>query len=273
MDQAGKLTYATYLKVRELTGLQHTLSHPPQHDELFFIIVHQVYELWFKQMLHEIEAIYERLGGGLVAQTCEAFNRIHAIQRILIQQIHLLETMFAVDFARFRANLNPASGFQSVQFRIVEFLSGEKEDMYFDMVDGEPEEMAALRAARARPTIYDALLSFLKRAGFDIPDEVLSRDFGRRYKGHEGVRRELLRLYNSADSQYLLFRLCEHYMEYDELAALWRAHHVEMVRRMIGGKVGTGGSSGASYLEKRITIRYFPELWELRDGIQDAPAY
>jgi tryptophan 2,3-dioxygenase len=229
-----------------------------------------VYELWFKQMLHEIRAIMRRLDGDRVLPAAQGMHRIHAIQRVLIQQLPLLETMFAVDFAAFRDGLRPASGFQSLQFRMVEFLSGPKSPKYLELLEGTPEEIDRLMACLRAPTVYDHFLRFLHRNGFEMPANVLERDTSQTYEGHEAVLGQIEKVYRDSERNYPIFRMAEHLIEYDELASIWRFNHVKMVERMIGGQSGTGGSSGAAYLASRVGMRYFPELWSVRDALGGA---
>lgn len=226
-----KLSYGSYLHVDDLTSLQKMLSDPPQHDELLFIIIHQVYELWFKQLLHELEAILARLRAGEALGAQRLLRRCIEIERVLIQQLTVLETMTPNDFLTFRDHLMPASGFQSGQFRQLEKLCGSD--------------------------LFGGFLEMLRARGFELPagDEDAAR---------LARVRELVRIYQRPDGQYDLYLLCEALVEFDELFMLWRVHHVQMVERMIGSKPGTGGSSGVSYLRSTLDRKFFPELWEVR---------
>ncbi|HVT17591.1 MAG TPA: tryptophan 2,3-dioxygenase family protein [Thermoanaerobaculia bacterium] len=262
-----RLTYGSYLRVPELLELQRLLSDPPHHDELLFIISHQVYELWFKQMLHELVAVCGWLEKDLPLRAGQLFDRLHAIQHLLIEQLPLLETMFAVDFAKFRDNLRPASGFQSVQFRKIEFLCGAKNPRMLDVVGDGEATREELTAYLRRATVYDYFLRHLSRAGFAIPAAVLERDVSLPHEPAEGVVDALVELYSGSDEHYPQFRLAEHLLEFDERFSIWRFHHVKMVERMIGGKAGTGGSSGAKYLAATLATRFFPEIWMVRDRI------
>jgi tryptophan 2,3-dioxygenase len=264
---APRLTYGSYLFVPELLGLQRELSQPPHHDELLFIISHQVYELWFKQMIHELRAVCRRLDEDLPLRAAQLFDRLHAIQHLLIEQIPLLETMFAVDFAQFRDHLRPASGFQSVQFRKLEFLCGAKNPRMLELAGDDPQARQELASLLAGPTVYDHFLAHLARAGFAIPPAVLGRDTAAVYEPAEGVVDALVELYEQSDLHYPQFRLAEHLLEFDERFAIWRFHHVKMVERMIGGKSGTGGSPGAKYLAGTLSRRFFPEIWMVRDRL------
>lgn len=266
-DVSPRLTYSSYLHVPELLSLQRELSRPPHHDELLFIVSHQVYELWFKQMLHEAAAVCEWLDRDEPLRAAQLFDRIFAILHLLIEQIPLLETMFAVDFAQFRGNLRPASGFQSVQFRRLEFLFGAKNPRLVAMVGEDEESRRELEAALAQPTLYDHFLHHLARQGFAIPEAVLGRDVRQVHQADDGVTRALVELYEHGDRHYPQFRLAEHLLQLDERFSLWRFHHVKMVERMIGSQAGTGGSSGVRYLSGTLGLKFFPEIWLVRDKL------
>lgn len=269
-----KLTYGSYLKIPELLSLQRPLAEPAAHDEMLFIMSHQVYELWFKQMLHEVKQINHRLNPPTDEQlntqalrAAQLFDRLHKIQHLLIEQLPLLETMFSVDFATFRDRLAPASGFQSVQFRQLEFLCGAKNPKMLKLVgedDAARQEMARYLDA---PSIYDHFMKHLSRAGFAIPREVLQRDTSQPHEPNEGVLDAMEKLYRNSDVYYPQFRLAEHFLEFEEKFQIWRFHHVKMVERMIGGGMGTGGSAGAKYLAGTLSIRLFPEVWMVRDRL------
>ncbi|MBA4027984.1 MAG: tryptophan 2,3-dioxygenase [Planctomyces sp.] len=268
----GRLTYGSYLRVPELLSLQQELSSPAHHDELLFIVSHQVYELWFKQMLHELRAIAEHLDGGRVTRASQLFERVHAVQALLTAQIPVLETMFSVEFARFRDRLRPASGFQSVQFRLLEFFSGRKNERMVTLVGDDDRAREQMLAALAGPTLYDHLMRCLARHGVAIPADVLGRDTRLAYAGDARVAEALAPVYRDSHGRFDLFRLCEHFVEYDERLAIWRFHHVQMVERMIGGMAGTGGSAGARYLSTTLWGKLFPDLWAVRDRLADAGA-
>ena len=246
------LTYGSYLRVPELLDLQHPLSDPPHHDELLFIIIHQVYELWFKQTLHELDAAVRFLDRDDLLKVGKAFRRIHAIQRILETQVDVLETMTPQDFNAFRDGLNPASGFQSAQFREIEFRCGLRgNENYLKHLDITPQERTHLERRLREPTLYDALKGYLARAGFDV-------------SSHDALIETFRTVYEHEEAHYALYLLLEDLIEFDERVLLWRGRHVRMVERMIGMKPGTGGSLGAAYLQTTLTRRFFPELWEVR---------
>jgi tryptophan 2,3-dioxygenase len=266
-DAPRRLTYGSYLHVPELLSLQRELSQPAHHDELLFIVSHQVYELWFKQMLHEVGAVCDWLDRDEPLHAAQLFDRMHAILHLLIEQIPLLETMFAVDFAQFRGNLRPASGFQSVQFRKLEFLCGAKNPQMTSRVGEDEASRRELEEALRQPTLYDHFLRHLARSGFAIPQAVLERDVSLPHQADPAIVDALVGLYQESDRHYPQFRLAEHLLQLDERFAIWRFHHVKMVERMIGSRAGTGGSPGAKYLASTLSMRFFPEIWQVRDRI------
>jgi tryptophan 2,3-dioxygenase len=256
-DSDQKLTYGGYLKVNELLALQQLRSDPAQHDETLFIVIHQVYELWFKQLLHELDRLMQHLEHDEVLGATRLLNRCLEIQKILVAQLAVLETMTPMDFLSFRDHLMPASGFQSAQFREVEFLSGLKDERFarFELLnDGE---RARLRDRLARPSLRDAFFGLCRRRGLAVPD-------GEGEEATEARTRGLLPLYRATERHYDLFLLAESLIAYDENFLHWRYRHVQMVERVIGGVRGTGGSEGAGYLRGTMDRRFFPELWALR---------
>jgi len=250
-QEGGELSYGSYLKVPELLGLQSLRSEPPAHDELLFIVVHQAYELWFKEMLFELEAVRDRLFAGDPPAARHALARVHAVERVLVEHIGVIETMTPQDFLEFRSNLAPGSGFQSVQFREIEAVSGLKEPGLVASTHPSEEERARLERRWAEPTVWDAFCSLLASNGLPMPPD------------DEGARRaSLLAMARAGDLS--LFYLSDDLLTHDELFARWRYLHVLMVERQIGSKSGTGGSSGASYLRTTLDKRFYPDLWALR---------
>ena len=258
-----RLTYGGYLMIKELTALQQLHSDPRHHDETLFIIIHQVYELWFKQLLHEIDAIIERLNRDEPLFAHRLLRRCIEIQRVLVNQVAVLETMTPTDFLAFRDRLMPASGFQSAQFRELEFVSGLKEPRFLANYQPATDEYERLQARLERPSLADAFYGMLSRRGFKVTsDEGVG---GAAQEDQPSLRiRELMRVYQESDRYYDLYLLVESLVDYDETFSLWRLHHIKMVERMIGSKTGTGGSEGAAYLRKTVNRQFFPELWELR---------
>jgi tryptophan 2,3-dioxygenase len=249
----GLLTYGDYLKVPELLSLQQLRSDPPVHDELLFIVVHQAYELWFKQLLFELESVRDRMFASEPERARHYLVRVHAIERVLIEHIEVLQTMSPQDFLEFRSHLAPASGFQSAQFREMEFISGLKEERYLDDLATSAEERSRLVRRLAEPTMWDGFCALLGSNGLPMPP------------GDEDARlRSLVRM---AHERPDLFAVSEGLLDHDEAVASWRYLHVLMVEREIGAKGGTGGSSGVGYLRTTLDKRFFPELWGLRSQL------
>ena len=249
-----RLTYGSYLKVDDLLDLQRRLSRPEHHDEMLFIIIHQVYELWFKQLLHELEATIEALDRDELLRVSKYFRRVHTIQRLLESQVDVLETMTPQEFNTFRDNLNPASGFQSIQFREIEFLCGVRRTDTLAHIQMNDPQRARLDARLGEPSLYDHVKALLARRGFAS-------------EAGAPLVESLRKIYTSAEEHYDLYLLLEDLIEFDERFLLWRGRHVRMVERMIGQRTGTGGSSGAKYLQGTLEHRFFPELWEVRSHL------
>jgi len=258
-EQGAQLTYGSYLRLPELLDSQHLESDPPAHDELLFITIHQVYELWFKQLLHEVVAARDAMLGDRTGERLwwaqHLLQRVHVIERTLVQQVDVLETMTPQDFLEFRQRLAPASGFQSVQFRELEFVSGAKDPAYLDRFRGLTDaEQARLRRRLDEPTLWDAFLAVLRAHGLPADDD-------------EQVATSVRTTAHDRSSYAAVWALAEALLQHDELAASWRARHVVMVERMIGAKSGTGGSSGSAYLRGRLPLQYYPVLWEVRSRL------
>jgi tryptophan 2,3-dioxygenase len=250
-DEEGQLSYGSYLRIPELLALQSRLSRPEAHDELLFIVVHQAFELWFREMLFELEAVRDLMFEGDAHRARHLLARVHTVERLLIEQIEVIETMSPQDFLEFRSNLSPASGFQSVQFREIEFLGGLKERGHLNMAQGEEGER--LRRRLDEPTLWDAFRALMESNGLPMPTD-----------DEEARRASLLKMARDRDAFAELWYLSEDLLVHDELFSLWRQRHILMVERQIGTKRGTGGSSGAPYLRTTLDKRFFPELWELR---------
>jgi len=256
-------TYRSYLKIPELLSLQQCVSVDetsghPEHDETLFIVIHQVYELWFKQVLHEIDYIIERLDAHKISSARHHLHRVLKIFRTLIAQIDVLETMTPAEFASFRSFLANASGFQSAQFRELEFILGTKDRVELDWYD--EEERARLQRRLDEPTLWDAFVRALDRAGLPVPAEALHRDVKETVKENPALQEILVSCYE--DEAFI--GLCELLTDLDEKLQEWRYRHVMMVRRTIGTKPGTGGSDGASYLQTTLFKPVFPDLWAIR---------
>ncbi len=250
---ADLLTYGSYLKIPELLSLQQLRSDPPVHDELLFIVVHQAYELWFRQLLFELESIRECMFAGDAERARHYLVRVHTIERVLIEHIEVLESMSPQDFLAFRTMLTPASGFQSAQFREIEFISGLKDERYLDDMASEPDERARLERRLAEPTLWEGFCALLDAKGYPMPAD-------------DGSTRRIS-LSAMARDHAEVFAVSEGLLDHDESFAIWRFHHVLMVEREIGAKRGTGGSSGVEYLRSTLDKRFFPELWGLRSHL------
>ena len=258
MEEYGKnpkLSYNQYLKVEELTNLQETLSEPTSHDELLFIIIHQTYELWFKQVLHEIDATIGWFDEGRKFRVNHSLKAATAIEKIMVSQIHILESMAQIGFLEFRDKLNPASGFQSMQFRELEFVSGCKDKKILDFFEFDEFAHNRLKKRYESPTVGEAFWSLLDRDGFDVSD-------------HPSKVAAIVKILEKPETHPELFIMQDLLIEHDEQIALWRYHHVLMVERMLGMKRGTGGSEGAGYLRTTLSKKFFPEVWEARTYLE-----
>lgn len=258
MTEYGKnptLSYNKYLKVPEIINLQETLSEPTSHDEMIFIIIHQTYELWFKQILHEIDATVNWLNEGRIFRANHSLRVVLSIEKILVNQIHILETMAPIGFLEFRDKLNPASGFQSMQFRELEFSSGAKDENILKFFEYDEFAHARLQARFDAPSLADTFWKLLERKDFDISSE-------------EKRVEAIVEILTHPEKYAELYLLQDLLMEHDENIALWRYHHVLMVERMLGMKRGTGGSEGANYLRTTLSKKFFPELGEARTHLK-----
>ena len=255
------LTYSGYLKIDELLRLQQPLSDDPEHDEMLFIIIHQVYELWFKQIIHEMEKLQEELVAGNTTLALSTLKRILTILKTLVAQVDVLETMTPMSFNAFRERLESASGFQSAQFREVEFLLGQKSPKILRHHPPGSPGRRRLEVLLGRPALQDSLLRYLAGAGYEMPTELLDRDVTRSWTASREVQLALLELYKNDPLRQMV---CERLVDLDEGLQEWRYRHVKMVERTIGDKPGTGGSAGAAYLRSTLNHPFFPDLWAIR---------
>ena len=255
----ARLTYNAYLKVPELLRLQETLSEPVSHDELLFIIIHQTYELWFKQILHELDATTGWMNEGRAFRVNHSLRAVIAIEKVMVTQIHILESMAQIGFLEFRDKLNPASGFQSMQFRELEFVSGQKEEAILGHFKNDEYARERLEKRFNEPSIADAFWALLARSGFATSTR------------EERVA-SIVDILTHPEKNGDLFVMQDLLIEHDENIALWRSHHVLMVERMLGMKRGTGGSEGVGYLVTTLSKKFFPELWEARTHLKAQPA-
>ena len=265
-DTAPTLDYGGYLRLAELLELQHAQSDPAHHDELLFIVIHQVYELWFKQILHELDSIVALLHAGDTLEAHRLLHRCIEIERLLIQQLTVLETMTPNDFLMFRDHLRPASGFQSAQFRAIEFRSGLKDAALLPNFHEDGSERTELERRIGEPTVLDAFWTLLGERGFGV-DPTQEKASEQEHARRIGA---LVRIYENPREHRDLYLLAEAMLDYDELFVAWRQRHVQMAERMIGAKPGTGGSDGVGYLRSTTARRFFPPLWEVRSHLGQA---
>jgi len=255
------LTYSSYLQLDRLLSSQRPQSAGPEHDEMLFIVIHQVYELWFKQLLHELDYLVTRLDADDLPTVYATLKRILTILKVQVAQIDILETMSPVSFLSFRSRLEAASGFQSPQFRALEFRLGARDRRMLAHHEGTPAH-AELERRLGEPSLWDAFVAFLSRAaGFEIPDELRGRDLALANPDTPALHPILVDLYRTGPA---LAQVCERLVDLDEGIQEWRYRHVKMVERTIGTKSGTGGSSGAAYLRTTLFRPLFPDLWAIR---------
>ena len=263
-NTAQDLDYKGYLQLTDLLELQRPLADPQCHDEMLFIVIHQVFELWFRLMIHEVDRVFELLDADDARESERLIRRLTSIVRLFIPKLSVLETMIPSDFIKFRDLLKPASGFQSFQFREVEFASGSKDPRYIAMFHADPEAKTRLMKRFDEPSLWDRLITLLERRGYDVRDE-------------RSQIEAIVSIYRR-NGDHDLRMLCEALIEYDEMFSLWREHHVRMAQRMIGSKPGTGqrmaeqtygkagplGTMGVDYLASTLSKRFFPILWAAR---------
>ena len=258
-DQRASLTYTSYLALDEILGAQRPRT--AEHDELLFIVIHQVYELWFKQLLHEGAQLQRRLEDGDTPHALHTLKRMLTILKTVVAQIDVLETMTPRQFLTFRDRLEAASGFQSAQFRELEALLGRRDDRALHAYDPDSPEHARIVAAMERPSLFDSFVRYLAKQGYSAGPTALDRDVTQSLEPSEAVQQALLAAY-ADDGEPA--QVCERMIDLDEGVMEWRYRHVQMVRRTIGDKRGTGGSPGARYLAKTLLRPAFPDLWAVR---------
>lgn len=264
MADTKKLTYDTYLRISDLLQLQQPLSKPVEHDETLFIIIHQVYELWFKQMLHEGDHLKQVLARDDQPAACATLKRMLTILKTMVAQIDVLETMTPVSFLSFRSFLESSSGFQSAQFREFEFLLGHKRPAPLKNYAEDSPEHQRLEQRLAEPSIWDAFCGWIAGHGHDVPSEVLERDVREPIEPNQQLQRELIRIYHDFPAERTV---CELLVDLDEGIQEWRYRHVKMVERTIGSQQGTGGSAGVAYLRETLFRSLFPDLWAIRSEL------
>ncbi len=255
------VTYGSYLAIDELLSLQRPRSDGPEHDEMLFIVIHQVYELWFKEILHELDQVVRWMDQGEAHKAQHTLKRVLTILKVLVAQLDILETMTPLEFQSFRERLDAASGFQSDQFRQLEFALGHKQAGALARFPAGSRAHEALRMRLEAPTLWDAFLRYLAREGYDVPAEALSRDVTTAPEASDALQETLIRIYRTDPKNT---EMCERLVDLDEGLQEWRYRHVKMVQRTIGTKPGTGGSAGAGYLMTTLMQPLFPDLWAIR---------
>jgi tryptophan 2,3-dioxygenase len=264
-DLGESLSYGEYLHLDALLGAQQPLSG--QHDEMLFIVMHQASELWMKLCIHELRAAIDRVRRDELDPAFKMLARVSRVQIQLAQSWDVLSTMTPADYSAFRASLGRSSGFQSYQYRTLEYLIGNKNAAMIEVHRRNPAVYAELRAALEAPSLYDECVRLLARRGFDIPAGQVERDFSLPYVESEQVREAWLAVYLDVDRHWDLYELAEKLVDLDQRFQLWRFAHMKTVERIIGYKRGTGGTSGVAYLAKALDLRFFPELWSVRTAI------
>jgi tryptophan 2,3-dioxygenase len=267
LDLRDRVTYGGYLQLETLLSAQKPLSNPVHHDELLFIIQHQVAELWMKLIIHELREAIARLRADDVDTTLKILARVKQVQRQLFEQWGVLETLTPSEYMEFRPVLGASSGFQSLQYRLLEFLLGNKNADMLRVFAHDPAAHAALREALAQPSLYDEFLRYLARRGHAVPASLLDRDVTQPHARAAALTPVFKRIYENAKEFWPEYHLCEQLVDIEESFQLWRFRHMKTVERIIGFKRGTGGSSGVAFLKKALELTFFPELIDVRTEI------
>jgi len=264
-DLSDSLSYSQYLHLDKLLDAQHPLSY--QHDEMLFIVIHQVSELWMKLCLHELNAVVDCVRRDDLGPTFKMLARVSTIQQQLLQSWDVLATITPSDYSAFRNTLGRSSGFQSAQYRMLEFLIGNKNADLIEVFRADPPTYELLERALKAPSLYDEVLRLLSRRGLDVPAQAIDRDFTQPYQASKQVAAAWLSVYHNSVKDWDLYELAERLVDLDYKFQLWRFTHVKTVERIIGYKRGTGGTGGVSYLTKALELKFFPELWTVRTSM------
>jgi len=264
-DLTQSLSYSQYLRLDKLLDAQHPQSY--QHDEMLFIAIHQVSELWMKLSLHELTATVDCIRRDDLGPTFKMLDRVSTIQQQLLQSWDVLATITPSDYSAFRNSLGKSSGFQSCQYRLLEFLIGNKNAAMIEVFRSDPASYEQLARALSAPSLYDEVLRLLSRRGFELPAQAIDRDFTQPYQASKQVAAAWLSVYHNAEKDWDLYQLAERLTDLDYKFQLWRFAHVKTVERIIGNKRGTGGTGGVSYLTKALELKFFPELWTIRTSM------
>jgi tryptophan 2,3-dioxygenase len=267
-DFSHRMTYSGYLQLDQLLSSQNPLSDPPHHDEMLFIIQHQTTELWFKLLLHELRAAIRYVQADDLEPSFKILARVKHIQAQLVSQWGVLETLTPTEYGQFRHVLGPASGFQSPQYRLVEFILGNKDARMLEVHRQSAAAYEELSAALRAPSLYDEFLRHLARRGLDVPKDVLERDVTQPPPLSAGLRAVFRRIYEEPTKLWDAYEMAEKLVDVDEQFALWRFRHLKVVQRIIGHKRGTGGTAGADYLKHLTELTFFPDLWEVRTDLR-----
>jgi tryptophan 2,3-dioxygenase len=266
-DLRGRRTYASYLELDKLLSAQHPLSDPPHHDELLFIIQHQTSELWMRLIIHELDAVLRFLAADDLGPAQKGLARVKQIQRQLFEQWGVLATLTPSEYVKFRGVLGDASGFQSLQYRIIEFQLGNKNREMLDVFAHSPADQERLRGVLESPSLYDEFLRLLARRGHPVPADAVERDWSEPHRRRADLLPVIKAIYDRPEDQWEEYELCEELVDLEESFQLWRFRHMKTVERIIGYKRGTGGSSGVGFLRAALDLTFFPELLDVRTEI------
>jgi tryptophan 2,3-dioxygenase len=261
------MSYGDYLRLDLVLSAQQPLSDPPRHDEMLFIIQHQTSELWLKLMLHELRATRDLLRADDLQPALKCIARVKHIQHTLIEQWFVLSTLTPSEYAQFRSYLQSSSGFQSWQYRAIEFILGNKNSDMLQVFDHDPAVHALLIELMNEPSLYDEFLRFLHRRGHSVPDGILGRDVTEPWRLHNDLVPTFTRIYDSSREYWMEYEACESLIDVEDNFQTWRFRHLKTVERIIGSKSGTGGSSGVPFLRKALDLTFFPELYAVRSEI------
>ena len=266
-DFRDRMSYGSYLQLDQLLSAQTPVSDPVHHDEMLFIIQHQTSELWLKLVLHELESVRALIAADELQIALKRIARVKHIQRTLTEQWSVLATLTPSEYAEFRGYLGNASGFQSYQYRAVEFLLGNKNAGMLKVFESNPEAHTLLSRLLVEPSVYDEFLRYLARHGHDVPTSALERDVTQGYAFNEELVGTFRKIYENPDAHWLAYEACEELVDLEDNFQLWRFRHMKTVMRIIGMKRGTGGSSGVGFLQKALDLTFFPELFAVRTEI------
>ncbi|GAA0993053.1 tryptophan 2,3-dioxygenase [Subtercola frigoramans] len=266
-DFSQRMNYGSYLALDELLSLQRPVSEPVHHDELLFIIQHQTSELWMKLLLHEIRSARDLLKSDDIGTVLKRIARVKHIQEVLTQQWSVLATLTPTEYAEFRDFLANSSGFQSHQYRAVEFILGNKNEKMLSVFDSDPASQQILRELLEEPSLYDEFLRYLSRQGFDIPASALERDVTKAYVFNPELVPVFKGIYEASGDNWRVYEACEELVDLEDNFQFWRFRHLRTVQRTIGMKRGTGGSTGVDFLQRALSLTFFPELFAVRTEI------